>query len=236
MTSLSTQSNPGRQHTADPIIDLAAPLYAGLQCRLTPDYGWRRYTAQSHGETPLNVWFSGHIEGVDPAWLLNHFRHDTLDFDELTNWLRGVSGHFALVVLTSQWALAAVDRVRSIPIAAAQVNGVWTLDGQPARLAAHAGFSLDAIEPFAALSLAMAGYTVGRGTLYRPLVVLGPGEVMCFQGGQSQPLRERYYSYRPWRVASVSTETAATQLEECTLAVMEQTLATLDGRPLVVPL
>ena len=48
------------------------------------------------------------------------------------------NGHYALVVTGAGWAVAAVDWVRSIPLAAARVGGRWVVDDQPERLRSEA--------------------------------------------------------------------------------------------------
>ena len=64
---------------------------------------------------------------------------------------------------------------------------------------------------------------------------MGPGELFWFEPG-AEPRRQRYYTYRPWNVRPADPAVLEAELAETTLAIMERTLASLDGRTLVVPL
>ena len=102
--------------------------------------------------------------------------------------------------------MAAVDWIRSTPLAAARIDGRWVIDDQPERLRRRASLDRDDIDFDGALSLGMAGYTIDTGTLYRGLELLVPGELMWFADGQAQ--RHRYYIYRPWRIRAQSPAAA----------------------------
>jgi len=150
------------------------------------------------------------------------------------NCLLELDGHYALAATGAGWGFAAVDWVRSIPLAAAQVSGGWVIDDQPERLRRGAGLGVSDIEPDAALAVAMSGYTIDDAALYRGIELLVPGELIWFAAGQAS--RSRYYIYRPWRVRPASPAALENELAATTLAIMERTLASLGGRTLAVPL
>ncbi len=151
--------------------------------------------------------------------------------------LAGAAGHFALLARGPGWACGAVDWVRSIPLFFARVGESWTIDDRAERLRREAGLGPAQIDPDAALSMAMAGYTIDRATLYQGLEMLGPGEAVWLRAGRV-PERRRYYAYRPWNVATAERRPAKTEAElrELTLDIVRRMIASLDGRPLVVPL
>ncbi len=117
----------------------------------------------------------------------------------------------------------------------AKVEGVWAIDNRADRLRRAAGLGVDEVADDAALSIAMAGYTVDRATLYRGLLMPDPGECLI-ASGEGMPERHRYHTYRPWQVVEADEPALKRRLADVTLAIMEKHLASLDGRPLVIPL
>jgi asparagine synthase (glutamine-hydrolysing) len=194
------------------------------------EFGWRRH---QYGATTL--WFKGWMHRLDGASLAKRLAENRdLSPQWLGETLLHAEGHFALAATGPGWGFAAVDWVRSIPLAAAKIAAEWVIDDQPERLRRRAGLGTGDIDVDAALSLAMAGYTIDDGRLYRGLELLVPGELLWFAGGAAR--RHRYYTYRPWRVRPRDPAALEKELAETTLAIMERTLASLDGRAMVVPL
>jgi asparagine synthase (glutamine-hydrolysing) len=193
-----------------------------------------RWRCAAEGATTL--WLRGYIEGGAAERLARRLVDPCVEpLEETARALSECTGHFALVAAGPGWTIAAVDWVRSIPVFFAPVGGMWTVDDAAERLRKRAGFGERDIDPDAARALAMAGYTIDRATLYRGLEMLGPGECAIFRAGAA-PRRLRYYTYRPWRVAARETARLETELAETTLDVIRRMLASLDGRPLVIPL
>lgn len=155
--------------------------------------------------------------------------------DWIARHLRDLDGHFALVARGAGWTLAAVDRVRGIPLFYARVGSCWTIGDNGEELRREVGLGLGDLDEDAALALAMAGYTVARATLYRGLEMLGPGEFALFGAGVD-PVRGRHYVYRPWQVRQAGDATLGRELAETTLGIFDKLVRSLDGRPVVVPL
>jgi asparagine synthase (glutamine-hydrolysing) len=197
------------------------------------DGGWR---LQRHNAT--RVWIRGYLEGNTSAGLARRLAalSGADPLDETAEALKGARGHFALVAATPNCVVAAVDWVRSIPLYFAEGGGAWRIDDRPERLRRAAHIGDGAIDDDAALSLAMAGYTIDRATLYRGLGMLGPGECAVFRP-HTPPAIRRYYAYRPWRVAAASDGQALRRrLQELTLDVVRRMIASLGDRMLVIPL
>ena len=195
------------------------------------EYGWR-----CHRAGPITLWFKGWMSEIDGAGLAQ--RIDAAAGAVSPEWfgklLSEADGHYALAATGTGWAVAAVDWVRSIPLAAAQVAGRWTVDDQPERLRRRAGLAIADINPDAALAIGMAGYTIDAGALYRGVELLVPGELIWLSDGKAE--RRRYYTYRPWRVRAAGGAELEKEATEITLSILKRTLTSLDGRPLVVPL
>jgi asparagine synthase (glutamine-hydrolysing) len=192
--------------------------------------GWRRHRAGS-----VTVWLKGYSD-FDGAQLAKQFAEPNAapTPEGIGNVLLASDGHFALAATGPGWAFAAVDWVRSIPLATAKIAEHWLIDDQPERLRQRAGLGAGDIDTDAALSIAMAGYTIDDGSLYRGIHLLVPGEIMWFAGDRMS--RRRYYTYRPWQVRAANPSSLRGELKERTLAIVERMLGSLNGRTLVVPL
>ena len=191
--------------------------------------GWRAVERDG-----ARLWFAGYLFGSSAERALAALPAK-LDLDALARWAAGLDGHFALLAMRPGWAVAAVDRVRSIPLFLARVGDGWRLGAHADALRRRAGLGSAEIDPEAALQVAMAGYTIDRATLYRGLVQLGPGELALCHAGRV-PERRRYYTYRPWRVRLETQERLARDLAESIRRVFDKTAASLAGRAVAVPL
>ena len=150
--------------------------------------------------------------------------------------LRGLDGHFALCIETPTGIVAAVDRVRSIPIAYADDEDGLVIDDQAARLTRRLGLGVEDIDPDAALAFAMSGYTIGPATLYKGMRQLLPGEFLLCAAGQGTPSVHRYGLYRPWRAEPRGRDALLRELTDVTLGILEKLTRSAGGRQILVPL
>ncbi len=200
------------------------PEKSNVRIDIVETFGWRRF------DTCYGVlWLKGTLIGLDT---------DTLGRNLIDAGLEGASesiatlhGNFAVVFETADWTLAATDRVGSIPLSFAHDGDNWVIDSEARRLSQKLG--LTESEPDALISIAMAGYTIGRSTFYRDLSALEPGETVTFSLGRMEPERNRYYVYRPYSDRGVAS---SQQLLEVTQRIFEKMISTLDGRTVMVPL
>lgn len=155
--------------------------------------------------------------------------------EHLSELALSLDGHFAFAAASDNWMVAAVDRVRSIPLFYAKVSNVWVVDNRADGLRRAAGLGIGDVDSDAALAIAMAGYSIDRATLYRGLEMLAPGDCVCIRAGES-PVRRRYFTYSPWRTRERPEAALKRELADVTLSVMEKHLRSLDGRMLVIPL
>jgi asparagine synthase (glutamine-hydrolysing) len=198
------------------------------------EFGW----TTSH-EGGITVWSKGYGSGADGAafarFLAAHAQNRSVG--ALERYFSSLDGHFAVGATGPGFAVAAADWVRSIPLAFARCGDNWSIDDQAWRLRNRAGLSARDLADDAALAVAMSGYTIDTATLYRGLHQLGPGEFVLFTPG-GNPLRHRYYCYRPWRADKPAYEPprAKVALSAVTLKTVDEMMKSLNGRELVVPL
>lgn len=199
---------------------------------MSETFGWQRRRSGA-----LSIWTKG--LGVDFAPFLTRLISFAMRPypDRLAAALRGLDGHFGLVIHCDSWTLAATDRVASIPIFWSRVGGSNVVAGESELLRRSAGLDEANVDPNAALSLAMAGYVTGGGTLYAGLNRLGPGQFVLF-AAEGRPICRRYWTYRPWLGvdATVTRKALKRRLTDVTLAVLKKLIDRADGRQILVPL
>lgn len=213
-----------------PASDLAQR--AACRVAIRAEFGWRRFVRAG-----VTVWVKGYGRIEDSEALLGQLTALPMvpAAADVAKLVGELDGHFAVAATGPGWAFAAVDRVRSIPLAWGFGPDGWAVDDQAERL--RRGLGHDEVDQEAALALGMAGYTVDVGTLYRGVHQLGPGELVLFADSRS-PQRHRYYCYRPWRADKPSYDpaTARKALAETTLALIDKTMKGIGDRILAVPL
>lgn len=188
------------------------------------------------------LWLAGHVIGRSGDELARELGQVAPAADEsrMARWLADLDGHFALVARGRDWRLAAVDRVRSIPLAYRRRPETTLVSCSALDLLDDSTISDDVIDREAGLSIGMMGYTVGSATLHREVRQLQPGEFL-FQGSEGSSDAEpvvvrRYARYEPWRVAEAPVEEFQRGLAAVTRSVFEKLVASCDGRPIAVPI
>jgi len=152
--------------------------------------------------------------------------------DPLRRALASLSGHFAFILETATRVVASADRIRSIPLSWGVTGGKVLIDDRGRRLRDRLGLSSSDLDPDQTLAVAMSGYAVGGGTMYRGLHGLRPGEALIVEGGAARTLR--WFIYDAW-----STEDAAhpeKRLSELHRFMIERLVKSADGRAICVPL
>jgi len=168
-------------------------------------------------------------------YIRNHLA--TVAPSEIDTFLAQLDGHFAFVFANSEHTLLAVDRVRSIPL-------LFAMDGSQLLITDHAGplRARQLVQPAnidsrTSIEFAMAGYTLGRKTLYKNIETLIAGE-RAIVAGTGKITRSRYAFYRPWLAEDDGTPDTKwrQRLRETTLNVLEKLVATAGQRQILVPL
>ena len=187
---------------------------------------WKKHES-SHGI----LWLAGYVYGKLPQDLLQQLSSAS-DDSALSSLLRDLDGHYALVAELPDRTIAAVDRMRTIPLTFGQDgSGGWHIDQIGGRLAAALG--LTEINKDGALALAMAGYTIGNDTLFKGLSALAAGEAVVFDPA---PRPIRYDVYRAWQVVERAEAVLTQELGAVTLKVFKKLVERAGGRPIVIPL
>ena len=209
----------------------ARPRAPVLETGLTLANGWHRFIAAE-----VTLWGKGHLFGDDFGRVARHLAvAGAFEAGAVEDLLRGLDGHWALVAVGPGRAFAAVDRVRSIPLIWARDGESILVDQDGGRLAGRLNLTPEDVDRDAALSIALAGYTIGNDTLYSRVRQIGPGEfVLVEQPGETRS--GRYYQWTPWRPEAGSPADFAAPLSLLHERLIDKLVESARGRRILVPL
>ena len=144
-----------------------------------------------------------------------------------------IKGNFAFIINNNAILIAAVDRIKSIPIFIATNKKNLQLSNHASPLAKN--MHLSQLNKEEGLSLAMSGYTLGEKTIVKGLSQLLAGEFFIWNN--KNIFTEKYYNYAPWNInIAKKYSTYKKELKELTLDIMSSILKNRNGRTIAVPL
>ena len=207
----------------------------GVQLDFDEDAGWAK-----GGSGDVMCWFAGHLDdgsqGQTAAKMISKLLDERIargSGSEFAAVLQTIDGQFALAARSCGWSFATVDPIRSIPLSFIETPSGMSVGPSGIRLAEASGlieFDADAV-----LCFAMAGYTIGRTTVYRDLFQLMPGEFLFAKDDQA-PEIGCYWAYCPQGRDRRDRATLRHALVDATLQTLENLVASSKGRSIVVPL
>lgn len=207
-----------------------------MDVALGKGYGWSRFEIPD-GMVHFKGYLNSHPDTTEAAVHVSNVLINA-NRGELET-LAALDGHFAAIVETPQFTIAAVDRARSIPLLwAALPNGGYLIGDHATPFLELLSLGGSDIDADAAQDLALAGYVLGRDTLYRQVKALLPGEFVSFAGASAKPQFNRYAIYRPWLVPSgEQIETRwRSELRSLTLHILQKMINRAHGRQFLLPL
>ena len=202
-----------------------------LETGLTPSDGWRQFTRAG-----LALWAKGYLYEDEFERVAQQLTaRDAFEADAIESLLHGLDGHWALVAIGLERTFAAVDRVRSIPLIWAEDGSSILVDENGGRLASRLGLSSGDLDIDAALSVALAGYTIGNDTLYAQVRQIGPGEYILVE--RSGKVRTgRYHQWTPWRPEPGTAADFVAPLSCLHEKLIGKLVESAGGRRILVPL
>lgn len=191
--------------------------------------GWRRLS-----DSPQTLWLKGHLFGDGERKLMEAGRQG---LSALSHAMVDLDGCFAVIAETPDGVFAAADRIGSIPVFVARDDktpgGGYLVGGAALPLVVKAG--LADIDRDAALTLGLAGFTLGETALIRGIRHLRAGEAVVVRpDGQSE--FSYYFAYRPWKASERPRKMLITDLADVLRTVFSKMITSADGRPIMVPL
>jgi asparagine synthase (glutamine-hydrolysing) len=149
--------------------------------------------------------------------------------------VRRLNGCFALVTRRDGGLLAAVDRIRSIPLFYSTRGRELVLSDSA--YAVLEGSGSDAIDAAADAEFRLTGYVTGRETLYAGVYQIEAGELLRWDEGNAAALeRHRYYAFRHGDFLSSGTSALISALDQVHAGVFKRLVESVGERTIVVPL
>ncbi|MEM1042641.1 MAG: asparagine synthase-related protein [Bacteroidota bacterium] len=180
------------------------------------------------------VWARGVAFAPDGALLIGAALADHLDGagEDFAGRVAALDGTFA-AVRTGEVAVAAVDRVRSMPLFYGRgAEGTWHLSDDARHVADRTGAQLD--DPLAVAEFMLASATSGPSTLSTSVRQVQAGEAVTLGAGGATGTR--YYRYGVAPLFDAPEEDLVEEGARLFDRAFERFLVSVQGQPIVVPL
>lgn len=149
--------------------------------------------------------------------------------------VRQLNGCFAAVTQRDSHLLAAVDRIRTLPL-------FYSVHGPDCSLSDDAYWVLDSsgsrdVNEIGDAEFCLTGYVTGDETLYSAVHQIRAGHILLVDAENGTKAKQlRYYEFRHANFLTADTDQLIDELEAVHSRVFRRLLASADGRPIVVPL
>ena len=205
----------------------------GPSLHLVRNHGFKWYR---HISEQWAVWAKGYIFDVgntlhEKENLCEYFA--TADTEsEFVRLLLAANGSFAVVLYNRDFMLAAVDRLRSMPLFYTTGDGARLIGDDADILASVIGDV--APEETSLEEFALTGFVVGRNTLHPQIKEIQAGEYVRFERGNFIPAG--YFRHLHSHDRCVTEEEHFTALADISRRVAERLISSTHDRPIVLPL
>ena len=197
---------------------------------ITQGRGWKNSTHLNY-----SISYIGDVTLKNIIKLLETL-NDTINDDKTKVaklYIKKIKGNFAFIINNKEILIAAVDRIKSIPIFIASQKNTVMLGNHASPLAKN--MNLSKLNTEASLSLAMSGYTLGEKTIVEGLSQLLAGEFFIWKS--QSIIIDRYYNYTPWNINKEKKHSSyKKELKEITLDIMSSILKNRKEETIAVPL
>lgn len=156
------------------------------------------------------------------------------DADAFRRALIGANGSFAVILETASQVLAAVDRVRSIPLFYAMSGGCLLLGDDV--LAIQDALGGTEVDPIAREAFLRIAYTVGPTTLDPRVRQIEAGEFFVYDKIGKQSRTECYFRHSHGAFTVENDEPLLDELDAITSRWARRLIASVRGRMIVIPL
>ena len=208
-------------------------MQASIRLLMKEGFGWRKSSKNG-----ITFWYQGYLLNGDFDSLFEGIVEIDKSVENTIVWLKEsvsqLTGHFAIVVEGYSWIFAAVDRVRSIPIAFFRDDLDLVVSNHAPSIQRELNLVSSDMDIAAAVEIAMSGYTFGNRTLFEKLWQLEAGEYLALT--ENGWVHEPYYSYAPWVTTERSEDQLVDELTDVMLTSLEEMVGSIGDRQIIVPL
>lgn len=169
------------------------------------------------------------IENITVILSSNTCKNDIIDI------LKTTFGHFSIIIKSNNFLLAAVDNIRSIPLYYMDNKEVRFVTDNYRYFEDFCGEKLVSL-PNCETEILMSGYSSFQDTLYKNIKTFLPGQIF-YSHYKSGSFETNTNNYQAWLSKSDSSlELMYSRFNSILLEVMADTIKSLNGRQVVIPL
>lgn len=204
-----------------------------INISLKKEYGWKEYIFEDY-----RIWFKGYLidNSVDNLFQFGQelLNKKNIKIDMFAEWIKGVRGHFSIIIYNSSQLFCAVDWVRSIPLFYNYDDNQISISSSPTELIDKYELNLELDNIEAASQIAMSGFTIGKETLSKAISQLQAGE--CILATKNKVSIHRYYRYSPWNTVSENKDKLKFELTNLLKDIFSGVAESCKGKQIVIPL
>ena len=206
--------------------------YDNASIIMREEFGWRLYKKDN-----IKLWFCGYLDDINIEGILVKAEYIVNNLEEeniVSNWLKTLCGHYAIVIEYKSSIITAVDKICSIPLFISYKNNEILISNHAPLLKNKLDLGCSNLDKQAELEIAMSGYTISSKTLYRDIKRLESGEYLFITSDCYY--RDFYYTYSPWKVIDRTESQLHNELSNVLLKTFEKIKNNIGDRQIVVPL
>jgi asparagine synthase (glutamine-hydrolysing) len=206
--------------------------YDNANIIMREEFGWRLYKKDD-----IRLWFCGYLDDINIEGILVKAEYIVNNLEEeniVSNWLKTLCGHYAIVIEYKSSIITAVDKICSIPLFISYKNNEILISNHAPLLKNKLDLGCSNLDKQAELEIAMSGYTISSKTLYRDIKRLESGEYLFITSDCYY--RDFYYTYSPWKVIDRTESQLHNELSNVLLKTFEKIKNNIGDRQIVVPL
>ena len=158
----------------------------------------------------------------------------TFYISTLKNLIPKFNGGWALVYESDDIALAAVDRLRNIPLFYMAEDGKVFLSDDAMEVRKY--LKKSEFDDICAAEFLVTGYVTGKDTLYKGLYQIQPGEILEIKTSSAQINSNRYYRFIHGDYFESDRQELEEELSELLHRMSNRYATALKGKTIVVPL
>ncbi|MEA5598798.1 asparagine synthetase B family protein [Rivularia sp. UHCC 0363] len=209
------------------------------QIKLTQNYGfqWLVYSKDN-----IEIWFKGFAFYEESFLELSNLVDlvlpivDNSSWDKLSELIKNMNGSFALVIKTEQVIVAAVDRLRSIPLFYGEHQNILYLSDDAHWVREKVRDT--EMNDLNVTEFLLTAYVTGQETLFPNLKQIQAGEILLAKQ-HSDLLKidtQRYYRFIHGNYFDASEEELCSLMDTMLLGVFQRLLKSIGNRTVVIPL
>jgi asparagine synthase (glutamine-hydrolysing) len=153
---------------------------------------------------------------------------------EFRNKLIDANGNFAVVLNLNEAVLAAVDRIRSLPLfySAGSEDFIISEDASYIKEKTYQ----NKLDDVSVNEFLLTGYVTNEDTLYKSVKQVQAGEYILFNKKSKEIYRSDYFRLQHKDYYDISSDELISKLDDVHIDIFKRLIQSLDGRTVVVPL